>query len=338
MKAVVRFSDATKGCTLLDNIPLKPPHSEHVLIKVMATPVNPCDECFCAGKFAPHGKCEPFACGYEGSGIIVNIGENVPKELIGKRVAFYRALKYTEGAFGVWCQFATLHYSTCVVLDDNMSFEDTCGILINPMTVFGLLEIIKKKCAKVVVNTAAASALGKMLVSVCKEEGIDVICIIRRKEQVKTLEELGAKYILNQSNPNFDAEFKDLAHKLNCKIALEAVGGDLTARIMNCMPPKSRIYVYGDLAGEFKSLHPNNFMLCDVTLKGFVLSKTEVYNNKEVFQIAAKRILDDIRKGGLKFKTNVVKKYKLEEYKKALEEYRKYATAGKAVICPNIDN
>ena len=337
MKAVVRFADPAKGCKLLTQAPIKPPPPEHVQIKVMVSPVNPCDEHFCAGRYTPHGKYEPFACGYEGSGIVTELGEGVPKNYLGKRVAFYRALNYTEGAFGVWCQFATLHYTTCVILDDDMSFEDMCGIFINPLTIFGFLEIIRRKGATSIVNTAAASALGKMLIKVCKKEGLDIICIVRRKEQIQMLESLGAKYVLNQTDPDFAKSLKTIAEKLKCKLAFDAVGGDLTAKIFDGMPTDSTIYVYGDLGGEYKGLSPLHFMSGKKTLEGFVLSSSEVYNDPLKFKAAAEYMIDDARKGGTSFKTIVVKKYKLEEYETALKEYKKCATEGKVVICPNMD-
>ena len=336
MKAVVRYTDASKGCELIEGVPIKSPPAEHVQIKVMASPVNPCDEYFCSGKYTPHGKGEPFACGYEGSGIVTEIGPGVPKEYLNRHVAFYRALKYTEESFGVWTQFAVLHYSACIFLDKDLPFEDTCGMLINPLTIFGFLEIIKKEGHKTITNTAAASALGKILIGICKKEGVELICIVRRDEQITALQNLGAKYVLNQNDPKFEESFKKLATQLNCRIAFDAVGGDLTAKLFIAMPSKSTVYMYGQLGGDYKGLHPCHFMTGDKTLKGFVLSSAEVYKDKAKFQEAASYMLEDLKKGGSMFKTIVAKKYKLSEFKNALLEYKSYATEGKAVIYPNI--
>ena len=48
--------------------------------------------------------------------------------------------------------------------------------------------------------TAAASALGKMMNRYFPKEGIEVINIVRRQEQVELLKEEGAKYVLNSSD------------------------------------------------------------------------------------------------------------------------------------------
>lgn len=47
--------------------------------------------------------------------------------------------------------------------------------------------------------TAAASALGRMVNRIFPKEGVEVINIVRRPEQVELLKGEGAKYVLNSS-------------------------------------------------------------------------------------------------------------------------------------------
>jgi NADPH2:quinone reductase len=53
---------------------------------------------------------------------------------------------------------------------------------------------------KGIINTAAASALGRMLNKYCQRVGVPLLNVVRRKEQIKILEEEGAKFILDTSN------------------------------------------------------------------------------------------------------------------------------------------
>lgn len=73
------------------------------------------------------------------------------------------------------------------------------------MTVIGIVDTYKKwshyeQKPKGLINTAAASALGRMMNKYCQREGIPLLNIVRRKEQVKILEEEGAKFIIDTSN------------------------------------------------------------------------------------------------------------------------------------------
>lgn len=50
---------------------------------------------------------------------------------------------------------------------------------VNPLTVAGMLEVIKKHKPKTIVNTGAGSSIGRMLYLGCKTLGVEVINIVR---------------------------------------------------------------------------------------------------------------------------------------------------------------
>lgn len=52
------------------------------------------------------------------------------------------------------------------------------------MTVVCMLETVKQKEVKTVIHSAAASSLGKMMVRYFKQNGVNVINIVRKEEQV----------------------------------------------------------------------------------------------------------------------------------------------------------
>ena len=54
-----------------------------------------------------------------------------------------------------------------------------------------------------IVHTAAASALGQMLVKYCASEGVPLVNIVRKDEQVSLLKSLGAEYVVNSSADTF---------------------------------------------------------------------------------------------------------------------------------------
>ncbi len=74
--------------------------------------------------------------------------------------------------------------------------------IVNPLTALGQQEIVRNKGTKAVVNFAGASQLSKQLHRLLTQDGVEVLQIVRREEQVKILkEELGAKYVYNSSDP-----------------------------------------------------------------------------------------------------------------------------------------
>jgi len=51
----------------------------------------------------------------------------------------------------------------CLLLENNLDLIEASGLLSNPITVIGILELAKKLGSKYLVNTPGASSLGKML-------------------------------------------------------------------------------------------------------------------------------------------------------------------------------
>ena len=60
-------------------------------------------------------------------------------------------------------------------------------MFVNPLSVMAMLEVTKGEKSKTVVSTAAASALGRMMVRYFQNNGVQVINVVRRAEQVEIL-------------------------------------------------------------------------------------------------------------------------------------------------------
>jgi NADPH2:quinone reductase len=117
---------------------------------------------------------------------------------------------------------------------------------VNPLTAVGLLDKCKQYRAKAVIQTGAASQLGRMIIKLFKQNGIPLVNIVRRDEQIKLLkEEYGADYVLNSESPTFDADLYDLSKKLGCNVALECVAGEMTGKVMQVLAVGGICICYG---------------------------------------------------------------------------------------------
>ncbi|MFN3380033.1 MAG: alcohol dehydrogenase catalytic domain-containing protein, partial [Runella zeae] len=87
MKKVVFHQFGKPSDTLaVEEVPKPTPNTDEVLIKVIASPINPSDIMFVQNLYGirPH---LPSGAGFEGVGIVESVGENV-KIPIGTRVSF----------------------------------------------------------------------------------------------------------------------------------------------------------------------------------------------------------------------------------------------------------
>ena len=96
---------------------------------------------------------------------------------------------------------------------------------------------------------------------------------MRREEQVKLLkEEYKAEYVLNSSDENFFDELKELAKKLRATTCIDCVGGDFPGKLMDQLPPKSFMCLYGCLSKKpFTDFDPLLMLGRGQTIQSFVL-------------------------------------------------------------------
>ncbi len=329
MKAVARTKDGKKSPFLAD-VPVPKPVPGHVLLRVLASPINPSDDYFCKGHFGDV-KDEPHVCGFEGAGEVVAVGEGVPHELIGQKVAAWIDLMEHGQTVGMWSEYALVQHKSCVILGPTGDCERFCGLFVNPLTVLGMVRLAKAAGMTALVNTACMSALGKSLIKVAALNGLGVIGVIRKKADIPKLLELGAKAALDLTDPAFPAQVRDACKKFGTKICFDAIGGNVTKQLLQGMPDDSVIHVYGGLSGE-SALVPGSEKV-KVQWYSFMTDKT--MTDPEERRKAVEFLREDVKNGGKFFGITVVRKAGLAEFEDALGNYGKTATVGKTIFVPS---
>ncbi|KAG9408754.1 hypothetical protein AC1031_020599 [Aphanomyces cochlioides] len=274
-------------------------------------------------------ECSPrfLALGMEGSGTVVASGGGwIPWFMIGKRVGVFNPSQ------GLWAEYVAVNAFSCITLPDQVSFEGGSSCFVNPLTVVAFVEIAVERRVKAIVHTAGASALGKMLIKHAKEYGIEVIAVVRRADQAKSLQDIGAKYIVDTSVAEWKMQLKTLASDLGATLAFDAVAGSLTGDILELMPYGTEVQVYGRLSNEASSgCSPGGFITQKKTISGFWL--VEYMKLRGTFGVWS--MIREVSKG-LKdtFATTINRSYALENAVQAIQDYTKSMTDNKVAFKP----
>jgi len=201
---------------------------------------------------------QPMPVGNEGAGVIVDAGNNV-KHLIGKTVGLAGGAMYS--------QYVCVPAVNCLVMDDETTPAEAASSFVNPMTALSFIETMKMENHSAIVNTAAASNLGQMLVKICNDEDIPLVNIVRTQEQVDLLKNTGAKYVCNTSDENFKETLVTALIETGATLGFDATGGgnngELPGQILAAMEIASnsgsgeysrygsetykQVYIYGGL-------------------------------------------------------------------------------------------
>ncbi|CAM6040728.1 unnamed protein product [Sphagnum compactum] len=266
--------------------------------------------------------------GSEGFGHITEVGEGVTKFKVNQRVVPILYWKYYLGkGEGAWQDYVEVAEEDVVHIPDNVSDDAAAQFLINPWTAYGLLSEIGVKEGEYLLQTAAASVIGRQVIQICKHLKIKTINVVRRDNVIPELKAIGADVVINSSTEDMVSRVKELTGGKGAFAAIDAVGGILTKSVGNSLRNGGRLFVYGTLGGPDVVLSSAD-LIRDIDVKFFRLTKfVENKRNRE-------RVMTDI----MAFMDAGVlvpyagKKYELTDFNAAIEESLKEARGGKVLL------
>ena len=172
---------------------------------------------------------QSLPCGNEGAGTVVAAGSSeAAQALLGRTVALFGGPTYSE--------YRCVPTGFCLPLPEGTTAEQGASCFVNPLTALGMTETMKLEGHTALVHTAAASNLGQMLVKLCAADGIPLVNIVRKPEQVEILRGIGAKHVVDSSDENFRSDLVDALAESGATLAFDATGGGkLASRILTAM-------------------------------------------------------------------------------------------------------
>lgn len=305
------------------------PRRGEVLVRVGASPVNPSDLMFLRGLYGTKKKL-PVVPGFEAGGEVVAAGGGLlARYLVGKRVACAAPL---DGD-GTWAEYMVTQARLCIPLLKQTTTEQGALMIVNPFSAWALMGRAAGAGARGVAQTAAASALGHMIVRLAKRRGLPVVNVVRRRGQVEELRAAGAEHVLDSSEPDFDERLRDACRRLNVTVAFDAVAGEMPGRLLRAMPQDARVIVYGALSQEGCLVDPRSLIFEAKRVEGFWLSQWLRSQNPVRTFLSARRVQKLL---GTDLKTEVRARLPLERAKEGLEQYAQQMTGGKVLFVPGL--
>jgi len=296
------------------------PLSGQVLIKLRMSSVNPSDLHFIKGEYG-QPRVKGTAAGFEGCGDVV---AGVDK-LIGKRVAFVAA------SSGAWAEYVIADAMTAIPLRSDISDEDGAAQIVNPLTAMAMVDIAAQAGDAFVVS-AATSQLGKLMIGLAKDMGLNAIALVRRENAIKPLLALGAAAVVVTNSGSFKADFEVESRRFKPRVFLDAVCDQISETVFTLMPNKARWVCYGKLSTEAPVLtQMGQFTFMGKQIEGFWLTNwmrmTPAKDQMRVITEVQARFADG------RWQTDVSARLKLNEVVSGLADALKLPD-GKVIITP----
>ena len=260
-----KFGEPADVLSLRD-MPLPEPAAGEVRVRMLASPVNPSDLLMIRGQYSRLPKL-PATPGFEGVGLVDAAGPGVlGRFLLGKRVA---ALNSRTGS---WAEFAIVSAKQAIPLSTRLPLEQAAMFFVNPATAYILTRrVLAVPAGEWLLQTAAGSALGRMVIRLGKRFGFRTISVVRRKEQVAELKETGGDVVIADAGSSLRDKVRAATRGQGVRYAIDPVGGATGAALVGCLSPGGRLILYGTLSGDPLPLSPRDLIAGSATIEGFWL-------------------------------------------------------------------
>lgn len=268
MKAIVfdRFGEPADVLRTSDVVEPHPGPGQ-VRVRMIASPVNPSDLLVVRGQY---GKLPtlPATPGFEGVGIVEASGGGVLGWLRkGKRVAVL------NGQGGNWQEQVIVPARQVVPVSAPVADEQAASFFVNPATALVMVRhVLAVPRGEWLIQTAAGSALGRMVIRLGQLDRFRTINVVRRREQGEELLRLGADAFICTADESIDDRIRVITGSQGVRFGLDAVGGASGSAIVAAMANEGRLLVYGTLSGESLSIPSRVLMVGSKRVEGFWLS------------------------------------------------------------------
>ncbi|XP_041484809.1 enoyl-[acyl-carrier-protein] reductase, mitochondrial-like [Lytechinus variegatus] len=264
-----KYGDPVKVLKLVKNS-VPEVHDDSVLIKMIASPINPADINSIQGIY-PIKPDFPAVAGFEGVGEIQEVGSNVKQLLPGERVIFPASVT------GTWCSHLVCPASQVMVVPKDTPPLVAATVKVNACTAYRMLADFENlREGDTVIQNAANSGAGQAVIQIAAARGLKTINIVRDRpnltELTDYLHDLGATVVTTEGDLRKSAStlLKDLPKP---KLALNAVGGKSIIALVKQIQDAGTIVTYGGMSKQPVMVPTGSLIFNDLKFKGFWMSR-----------------------------------------------------------------
>src|SRR6201993_607180 len=244
MKALVfRETGEPKSVLKLEEIPTPALSSGEALVRVLLAPINASDLHMVRGRYGYQPEL-PASPGIEGVGIVEAVGPGVQASMVGTRVVFV-------GTWHTWRELVVCSVDRLVPVPESLDDQDAATSYINPLTAWALTRSGHNlREGDWLLQTAAASSVGKLVLQLAQQYRFKTINVIRRREQETIIRSLGGNEVICTADEDLTARLQALTAGKGVERAIDCVAGDLGAEIARNLAPAGTMLVYGALSSH----------------------------------------------------------------------------------------
>ena len=299
--------------------------SRQVLVRIKAASINRGDLGRREGTYGGVTAAAPLPLilGWDVSGVIEEVGEEVRDRHVGQRVV-------ATLASGGYAELAAVSARGTVPFPDNLSFEEAASVPIVFLTSwFALLKVANLQEGETALVQSASSGVGMAGIQIAKHAGARVITTSSSREKLDRARQLGADEAINYREHDFLEEVRSLTDGDGVNVVLDSVGGETLVKSIAALAPLGRLVTVGNTSETQATIDPGLLFQRTLTIHGFTLAG-QMVRGGVMPELA--RIMDLLGEG--RFKAVVDRVFPLSEASEAHRYVHGGGQFGKVILRP----
>lgn len=268
MKAIVVSKYGEPDVLELKEIEEGSPGEHEVKVKLYAAGVNPAEVYITTGNYNFYKPNLPFTPGFDGAGIVEEIGSKVSHVKEGDRV--YIAGLLAKKNTGSYAQKIIIDSEVVHPLPDHVSFEEGASIGVPALAAFrALFQRANLKAGEVVLIHGASGGVGVLAVQMASAIGAKVIGTASTEEGRKLITDLGAEHALNHINQDNLQELLNLTDGKGPDVIIEMLANVNLQIDLEMINQYGRIVIVGNRGSL--DFNPRMIMAKEADIKGMAI-------------------------------------------------------------------
>jgi NADPH:quinone reductase-like Zn-dependent oxidoreductase len=242
LKALIQtdYGDPAKVLELRD-VPAAFPSDGQAIVEIEAAVVHVADAHTVLGLDGFRKKL-PRTPGYEGVGRISAVAKDVQGLVPGMRV-------FAPIGAGTYREQIAVSAADLMIAPEGDPVQ-LALLSLSPATAMLMLQdFAKLEPGDFVVQNAANSAVGRMVVQLANDMKVKVVNVVKSSGVIPELKELGAGVVLLDT-PDLRDRVAAVTQSSPVKLAIDAIGGAATGRLASCLDENATIVSYSSMSGE----------------------------------------------------------------------------------------
>ncbi|MDM5189176.1 quinone oxidoreductase [Bacillus sp. DX4.1] len=292
-----------------------------ILIRTKAIGLNFADIYRRRGAYHLAGK-PPYILGYEGSGVVESISNEVTNINVGDRVAF------ADVSFAN-AELVAVPKEKAIPLPDSISFETASSVLLQGLTAHYLTkDSYAIKAGDFVLVHAAAGGVGQLLIQIIKMYGGKVIGLTSSTDKAEAAYSAGADHVFLYEEP-WPEKVMEVTSSRGVDVVYESVGSTLSDSFQATRIGGTVVF-YGMAGGDPAPVDPRMLMDSSKTLTGGDL--WNVLTTYEERENRSNELFDWITSGKLNISNPTT--FSLQDGAKAHRLLESRKSTGKILLIP----